>query len=343
MFCEKCGNQLEDNAVFCEKCGAKLEKIENPTQPTGTKINISLKAKLLIAGGVVVAVVIAFISNYIGKTVNLNDYLEVEFSGYDTVGYASVSFDEETFEKDFGDKIEFTNKSTSSEWGAPVDVFVDYVNGDLDKRSGLSNGEEVSFIWDVDDEVLNEMFNLNVKYKDTTFEVAGLEEVTTFDPFEGVSLSYFGASPEGRAEVVIDSSNEMANNLYYELSKNYELSNGDEIVVTIYSDWYDDATEYCVSNYGMIPTSTEKTFVVDGLGEYVTTLADISDEAMAQMQQQGIDVLNAYVAKEWSTEHARLNATTYAGSVLLLPKSSNSYEHNKLYVLYEVNAWSIVK
>lgn len=31
MYCEKCGAQLDDNAVFCTSCGAKIEEIEQPT------------------------------------------------------------------------------------------------------------------------------------------------------------------------------------------------------------------------------------------------------------------------------------------------------------------------
>ena len=26
MFCRKCGNKLNDNAIFCDKCGVKIEK-----------------------------------------------------------------------------------------------------------------------------------------------------------------------------------------------------------------------------------------------------------------------------------------------------------------------------
>ena len=26
MFCRKCGNKLNDNAIFCDQCGVKIEK-----------------------------------------------------------------------------------------------------------------------------------------------------------------------------------------------------------------------------------------------------------------------------------------------------------------------------
>ena len=33
MFCNKCGNQLNDNAVFCTKCGNRVQAVGAPAQP----------------------------------------------------------------------------------------------------------------------------------------------------------------------------------------------------------------------------------------------------------------------------------------------------------------------
>ena len=30
MFCEKCGNKLEEDALFCTKCGAKIGESKEP-------------------------------------------------------------------------------------------------------------------------------------------------------------------------------------------------------------------------------------------------------------------------------------------------------------------------
>lgn len=337
MFCEKCGSKIEEGTLFCENCGAKVENIEVSAQKSVQKKEISPKAIAIMAGAIAVVAFIAIIWNTLSKTVNLNDYLVVEFMGYDTVGRAQVSFDKDAFEKDYGDKIEFVNKNNITTYLDPTDTLWMCVSWDIDKATNLSNGDEVVFTWNVEDELLESSINLNIKYEDTAFEVSGLEEITTFNPFEGVSVVFSGASPEGSAELIIDSSNSMAEYLDYTLSKDYGLSNGDEIIVTI-DCWYDDIAEYCASNYGMVPSDTQKSFTVEGLGEYVTSISDISEETMALMTQQGIDVLNAQVASNWNMEYAKLNSAIYAGSVLLLPKSSDFYLKNKLYMIYEVNA-----
>lgn len=54
MFCEKCGNRLEDTDIFCSRCGAKLGIIagENTSQNSTASASSpnSKKAFLLVAG-----------------------------------------------------------------------------------------------------------------------------------------------------------------------------------------------------------------------------------------------------------------------------------------------------
>lgn len=44
MFCQKCGNQLEENAKFCPKCGAGVETTP-PAQTTAAGSNTVTDAK----------------------------------------------------------------------------------------------------------------------------------------------------------------------------------------------------------------------------------------------------------------------------------------------------------
>lgn len=40
MYCKKCGEKLNDNAIFCGKCGIKIEK--NSKRKTGSFITNKL-------------------------------------------------------------------------------------------------------------------------------------------------------------------------------------------------------------------------------------------------------------------------------------------------------------
>lgn len=49
MFCEKCGNQIPDDAIFCPKCGAKQEKLSGGTQD-GSQATVQKDQQDVLAG-----------------------------------------------------------------------------------------------------------------------------------------------------------------------------------------------------------------------------------------------------------------------------------------------------
>lgn len=59
MFCQKCGNQLNEGAVFCPKCGSRVDATSEPRvqETNGNSINITKlkkrKSTLLMCIGVI--------------------------------------------------------------------------------------------------------------------------------------------------------------------------------------------------------------------------------------------------------------------------------------------------
>lgn len=77
-----------------------------PKKPMNTKLILE------IAGGVVAVCVIAFLIINSLRTINLNKYYGLEFTGYD--GYGQISWNSETVDKifdDYGDKLTFDEES----------------------------------------------------------------------------------------------------------------------------------------------------------------------------------------------------------------------------------------
>ena len=117
MFCKNCGSQLPDNATICPNCGANMSQNSANTVNTSNVVNAmpnqnvkqfnnKNKKVIGIAVGAVALVVVALILFATKKTtVNLNKYITVSFSGYDTLGRASYDFDTVAFRKDYKDKI----------------------------------------------------------------------------------------------------------------------------------------------------------------------------------------------------------------------------------------------
>ena len=98
----------------------------------------------------------------------------------------------------------------------------------------------------------------------------------------------------------------------------------------------EDATDYCLQNYGMVPESLTKTYTVSGLDSYVSKISEISDESLKEMQSQAEDVYNADIAQNWS-ESEKLKSLTYIGDYLLINKDDEDYwgSNNILYLVYK--------
>ena len=347
--------------MICEKFGTKDAAVNNDVAwqenaatnelPKRTNRNGSLSSKVcsMVGAAALVLVASTTVSGCSGGKINLNDYMTVEFTGYDTVGKAAINFDSDQFlydvaEKTSNKKIKKLMKSEDIEdlddLGSAFelmmyleDLDVDY---SLDKTSGLSNGDEVTLTWDVDEEELKEDYGIKVKYTNETYTVSDLEAVETFDPFEYVDVVYTGIDPNGQASVNVTTNNELTNALNFSLDASSNLKNGDTITVTADSYYGNDTAAYFAENYGKIPSPTTKEYTVEGLGKYVTSVSEIPEDLMAQMQQQASDVFTADAAT-WESNVA-IDNFQYIGYHFLTPKDSTSSTGNDIFLVYQVNA-----
>ena len=165
----------------------------------------------IIAAAAVIALVL-FI-NLKPTVVSLNKYLTITTTGYDSVGKASTIFNSEQFERDYSGKIKakkafadylrqdtdsiFSLNSASADLMA-IGFLEDQISGSLDKTSKLSNGDEIKYIWECNDAVIEKLFKVKLNYSDITYTVENLKPVEKKDVFADISLSFSGIAPTGR-------------------------------------------------------------------------------------------------------------------------------------------------
>lgn len=351
--CTNCGCLIPADSRFCPECRAiqEDETLQQPTNTQGTretqnaqktttpispeeaaKIKKRNRIILAVVGGVlalgmIIGLIIGLISVFYKPTINLNNYLTVSAEGYNTVGRAVATFDYEKFESDYGKKL---SKSGSSS------TFLSMcVGGALDTDSGLSNGDVVTYVWECNDEYAAEKYRVKLKYENIEYKVADLKEATAFDPFDGIDVVFSGISPNGSASIEGQASSSAAENLIYELDLYDGLANGDTVTVTVTTYDYEDPVEYCIENYGMIPSPLTKTYTVEGLDSYIQSISEVSADGLKEMQGQAEDVFNAHVAREWGEDEI-LKSFTYMGLYLLTSKSDDDWnDHNILYLVYK--------
>ena len=350
MKCPNCGTELKDGSLFCPNCGAKLSNMANPanigTAPSGDPAKKKSGNKTIIgilSFVAILAIAVAVVVVYIKMrpvTIDLGQYVSVEYSGYDSYGSAVVSIDFKQLKKDYKDELKFKgdSKDLKKEYGKPIDYLQAQLTGELDTDEMLSNGDTVTFVWDIDTKEVSDNLNVKLITTDKTFTVEDLEEVKSFDPFEGLVINYEGTAPNGTASIdrgSVSNKYYTESDYYFTLSKTSDLSNGDVITVTITSDDEDAYKLEFIEAYGVMPESVSKDYTVEGLDSWITSLDQIPEEGLAKMQQQAIDVFTTQEAdfsEEWTMQDPE-----YVGSYLLVTKNEyTSYNHNYLYLIYHI-------
>lgn len=268
------------------------------------------------------------------KEINLNDYLDVTYSGYDSAGVATSEFDIDKMIKDNSEAFGIKGDVTDSELLKIEADLDDVIDGSLDKTTDLSNGDRVSYKWNVSmTDKLREKYKVEFVSEDKEFKVDSLDEVEEFDPFENLEVTFSGIAPNGSAK--ISGSIEEVPSLYFKADKTSELKNGD--IITIILDSYEDDIEsYCLE-YGKVPTELEKDVTVEGLSSYVSKIDEIPEDMQEKMKQQAVDSFNANAAG-WAEGNSLENAE-FIGYYFLSPKEGfyTSYD-NLLYCVYKITA-----
>ncbi len=336
MYCQECGKAIPNDSKFCPECGTNqeimpvenLKKQCNISQNTKKKLSLekrdnnTKRNKIIctaVGSMVAIGVTIGVISLFMTPTINLNKYVTISTAGYNTVGKAVAVFDKEKFENDYEESLSANiyegNKSFLSGFEneedyleAWLDLYDDSsasstfllncVYGSISEESGLSNGDTITYTWECEDELALENYGYKLKYSEIKYTVSGLEEVEIFDPFEGFDVVFEGVGPNGIANISGESVYNGVDNLYYYIEPSNGLSNGDTVKLKVTLP-YDGSVDYCVENYGKIPSPMEKEFTVDGLGSYVTSASEISSETMKSMQEQAVEIAASSISDSW--------------------------------------------
>ncbi|MBR3825640.1 MAG: hypothetical protein IKJ39_10655 [Lachnospiraceae bacterium] len=278
-------------------------------------------------------------------TVDLNEYISVDISGYDSMGQANIRFDKDAFEEDFGDKIEAKiNKqggdaakmSLELQFGEePYEVMLNYcADYRVEKPDNLSNGDVVKLVWECETENAKEFFNCNLKYSDMEFKVEGLKELKTFNPFDYVTVEIEGVSPKGYASLVVDSSPEEMQYITFIADKLNDLSNGDVIVLK--ANMLRTEEDFALK-FDSIPSPLTMEYQVKDLPSYAKSVSEIDEATLTAMKQQAEEIYKAH----WLNVEGNmdgLNELNYIGNYYLSKKEGERFtDENHIYMVYKVD------
>lgn len=213
------------------------------------------------------------------KTMDINDYVSVQFTGYDSMGTATVTFDNEEFLYDFAQNAKLDAKiqreADKQRLEDPLDIFKEGSFADLDLQSrityelnastDLSNGDDVVLSWSIDEDYITKHYGIKLESDAQELSVVGLADVVTFNPFDDLKVTFSGNDGEGVCELEITSDDDIYEGITFRADVTTGLSNGDKVTVTYGPNFGKDLQTYCAQNFGLIPDPVTMEYKVSGL------------------------------------------------------------------------------
>ncbi len=319
---------------------------ERKVNPAGAQTFINKLGKNKIIGiaaaaVVVLVVAVAMILN-MKKKVNINDYITVKFTGYDTVGQAKCELDEDALVmailKAQGKKVTESDLNSLSSLSSAFQVMVKvendaYLNYQLSQTSDLSNGDKVTLKITCSKE-LEKSLGINLVSKDKEYTVSDLDAATQIDPFDYLNVTFSGTSPNASVSLknTADSSDSFLKNLYFSADKSSGISAGDTITVKVSANKEDALKK------GYILTETSKEYTCDKVDEYVTDITDIPEDKMTALKKDATDKIESAFAEIDSKNGVTCGELTFEGTYVLNPKTTSYYSNdNTVYVVFSAN------
>jgi hypothetical protein len=349
MFCTKCGNKLEDDAVTCPKCGADVEPepLPQPTvgddvakknkQPVSMDTIKKLIGNKKVLGGIVGAVVLLVVIIIVAtqpKKFDLEDYIEISYDGYNGYASASATLDRdalyEDIYKEIGEEEEIDDLEDLLEDSAQLVKAVSSIKLKVTSESkNLSNGDKITVSISYNNDIAKKS-DIKFKGKTVTETVKDLESVEEIDPFEELEVSFTGISPNGSIELKYNGDNSYISTSSFSIDKRNGLRNGDEVTVSVESN--DDYT----LDYGYVIKKKEQKYTVSDLEEYIGEYKDLEKDFIDELKGEAEDTIYSYTAGEYNSSTS-LGDLTYTGYILNSIKDTTEYHggvYNDLYLIY---------
>lgn len=295
----------------------------------------------------VVASVVMFFILYITKDgqnrieIPLANYVEISYGGYDTLGEAKLSLNEESFRNDYEKILHYDidtllGKELQEKYQDPCEGFLHTLKIGLDKERELSNGDVVTCEWTIDQE-LEAAFDCRLKYSNLEWTISGLEPVTIFDPFKEMNVSAVKDKYSGKIKATCNSTEAFASDISYVITPNKNLKNGDEVTISL-SDKAKKRSEELFETSKIRFIRTEMKYEVKELTTYVTDIDEISEEYMEQLKELCEYAITSEIRDGFWKDYITTNHMELENVYFIKEKDGvQKKKHNVIYIVYKVN------
>ena len=317
-YCSFCGKLVEEGQL----CNCRNEAKPKLDKQTLIKRAIVFGGLALIAILCIVLVVIFAWGNLQGdppgsgslELINPFDFVvDVTFDGLDGYGEINISYDQDALiERFIGKEPNINDEKAVLNWLAQYMSFDSVLEFVSSSETGLSNGDTVTVTCVVPNEAKDRL-----KQSSKQYTVSGLETPQIIDVFAEIEICYEGISGGAQASIKKLSNATTLSDCDFEISPNYNLSNGDQITIRL----SDNSIKKLSKNHKTIPQTTSKTYMVKRLSEYVSSVEQLPKETIKQFAKRFYDEKKASLQYDGYFTYENI---TYCGTYFYLQASEQA-------------------
>ncbi len=313
---------MEENKIPNENVQENTKK-----KKSGFKIAIIIILIAIIIGAVISAI---YFLVFAPKTIDLSEYINVEYSGFNGYATAEVELDEKALGK-YIDDSKLAKKFNSK------------LEFEIKDNENLSNGNDLEIETDISSSWLKDN-KLKLKNKNVKIEIKGLEEADVVDLFKDIEIEIEGVSPDLNISVNNNNSDKFIRTVTYSLSKSYGLANDEKITITANYN-KNDAMEA-----GLVVAEDTMEYTIKDQPFYASSKDDLKDEALNtiksdllenvknEIEDNGKYIITSNYDDVSYSETFTNSEPELVNMYILTPKKSDSYylSSNIVYGIYKV-------
>ena len=264
------------------------------------------------------------------EQLNVNEYVTLKYEGYD--GYGEVKVNGINSDDFYKSVVKLAGKNAKIDVSDETAVKeAELSAGDWVDNGSISNGDSTTFKWSMSDSYkkrIKEKTGVKLITDDYKIEVDGLKNPEDFNINDYVKFKVEGDAPY--AVLKTKKSSDLKNWPNFSYSKKKNLSNGDEIEISIGKS-KTEFEEFRKAN-GLPEFDQKFTYEVKGVRTRLTTIDDISEELLNELKDESqIHIENDFALRNYHGASYSLYAYGFAA------KEEDGKTKNIVAIIYKID------
>ena len=282
---------------------------------------------------------------------NLSDYITISYEGEDGQAIPKAGIDKDKLISDYQDKIKYISRNNNKDsYPSPAHEFAEDLTNNVifqySKDSGLSNGDEITIMANLDNIKLSDKYNVQITSASKPVIVEGAGGVASdgqnedgsVDPFEFIDVKFEGQSPDiSLITSLKDGAPEYMHTVEISPSKTSGISEGEEIEITL-----NYSPDQMTNNYGVSLNPTKKTFTAslsnetsdDSDSKFIKSTSSLDENLLGELKNKAGELIKQTILYK---NIINVDNVEYLGSVTGYSDDKNAEIKNRVYLIYEVS------